>query len=497
LAESDIKLEVKSVTSQAQNDLVKLEQRQIEIEKATRKMGAAQKQASATLDTLSNSAQRSDQRFSSLIKTGLGMIGVAGAISKATQLIVEFDRRLDATADKVNQLSKSALGLYQVSGGDTAIQKRAALQGARYGVMPQDAGEVLEPLLAVMDKKTATQAAESSFKLIRLGAKPEAAGEAITKGIAQGVSPAQTAANIAYTALVSTTTPTTMTDVLPSTMAYSSQEMGLVAASVLSQRVKPEQLEQYTKSAGLGLNDADNKQLMKLIKDAGGKDINDFSEIEKLELIKNKYGARALDPNFLISKVGVGDERKAFGVAALIGGMEDMKARMAASKPIDMPDTMFSDLMKNPTYAAQYTSDVVAAQSETDLTTGAFGAESQRTNLLNLIKGRYLRQKGLGRFVDTETGKPGFWGRHLLPLEPALHNMYLEGTLPENLRPAYQQYSNMPLPDQAESDAETKKILGELRNDLRENTAATRENSRAAQTSRPSPRNANSGPGGG
>lgn len=396
---ADIQVVVNAKTDSAQQDFIKLEQRQIEVEAATKKMAQAQKQAEKTLNELANSAHKSDKNVSSLIKTAAGAVSISTAFRAAVNIVKEFDSSISNTADKMNDMIDKANGLFQVS-NNPKIRALSAMHGAQYGVSPDDAALSYGYTLSRTqgDEAAAAAISESAFKMTRLGVGAEDATKAILSGSTMGLKPSEAASLIAFHAQKSDLRPENMAEIMTLITGYTTPDIGLSAADALSGVIKEEELPTIVKNAGKGLRKPG--KLTKAIAQKLGKPVGEIDELTMLDNIISTLGPDAAKSWTSVQSAGVEDMEAARGIAGLATRRDFFAQMIKEKKPDGYDETVFQNMIKTFPEAAVYqkTREAEAGVESAKVTT-QWGKFAQGMDLGNFQTSKKLVDRGLGFFV--------------------------------------------------------------------------------------------------
>jgi len=464
VATADSTLVIDAETGKAIRELVKLTQAQEKVEKGNKNLGKEFAETSRQSDKMSQSAGAVTGKLK-------GMVAGFASLATATQIVAALNAELKQTVDLSDKAAKgTAAFATQIANDPNAanILKGTRLQGAGYGLTPQETGEIANVIKAAggsLDKDFATAA-----RLNQLGVQSQDAAAIVQMGITRGMG-SDKAASLALTATdLSPTDMATIAKVAPKTRGFQTAEAGLAGAATLSTAgITPEQLPAATEALGRVLN----KEQSALTKKFGLQGMSEAERLATLSRAADASGDRAAFIRQLPEKYKLGEE-EGRALQAVLGqgdkyfeseralratGAGDLEARHQRLRDVD------------PMFAQSEDARIAAETSKMADIYGPTAGVAQANRASRLERGARMQREHpylskIPGMVDEESGEIGWLGQGM-----------------------YNQFGWMG-PGADKQQGRTNDEVRQLREALDRNTEATRENSQSTGGSAPA-RNAN------
>lgn len=367
--------------------------KQLQVGDATEKMGRKHKEAGVHVDHM-------DAYLGRAVKGVLAFGGSMLSISAGLDVLRQYEERLSNIASKSNEIAGSAAGFIAMRG--PAEAKRIALEGAKYGIKPEESLPLAEIIYGAAggDEAKAQAMFKTAADLKRLGVTQEGI-QAVIKLSGDtriGMNPEQVAALVFKAGEASQATTADLASVAGGIGQYSNPVMGasfLTSMSGIAEFTKEGigQLAVYLEKAKLGLaTKSDFRDSMKSYAKKQGKDWESLDEIQQLELVKSRLDEKGLAPTIVsFEKLGLTEERQARALSGVVGRIDDIKRA-------------YGDLQKVP---ADLVSGLVDAQMQVPMMKAAF--LKAQSDAAKDVLSTYGEAGDLARNISTRSGARETW----------------------------------------------------------------------------------------
>lgn len=332
--------------------------KQLQVGDATEKMGRKHKEAGVHVD-------RMDAYLGRAVKGVLAFGGSMLSISKGLDILRQYEEHLNNIANKSNEIAGSAAGFIAMRGPEEA--KRIAIQGAKYGMKPEESLPLAEIIYgaAAGDEAKAQEMFKTAADLKRLGVTQEGI-QAVIKlsgDTRLGMSPDQVASLIVKAGQESQATTAELAQVAGGIAQYSTPVMGaafLTAMSGVAEFTKEGigQLAVYLEKAKLAFSTkSEFRDSMVSYAKKKGMKWEDLDELQQAQLVKSRLDEKGMTytiPSF--EKIGLTEERQSralSGVMGIIEKIENAAPKMSAV-PADLVSGLVSEQMQDPMMKAAF-----------------------------------------------------------------------------------------------------------------------------------------------
>lgn len=401
-----------------------------------------------------------------------GVVGIQGLITAAK----EYENHLNRIADKSDEITKKtiALAALQEPGKAQEAVKRASGLGARYGVDMGRSANTVQLLQSLNngDLEIGLREAKTAFRLSQLGVDDESLKTIATQASAKNISLQKMGGAFYAAAEISPLDVSDIAKAAPGIASYKDPLTGVSAITAMAAGGVPTgQLQDATKDLGMALAmESDlTKKATKQLKPYGI-EYQNLSEIEQLQALRqiipdlDQSGDLSIPE---VMKAGITEQQKARSLAIGINQMATLEQARAAVENVPedaLGRTVERIRAESPEINSSMLADEASATREYQAVYGPEATKARERKLREQDVGLQLIEKGYGRLVDDETGRPGYMGRAFAglagveptPQEAARGNMYwqslsLPGSVPYPTMPQREQ----PTVDSAERLRET------------------------------------------